>query len=76
MPLYSYVCTACEQSFETLVRSGETATCPACGSEDLRRELGATAPDAKLPGMIRKGRKQAAREGHFSNYSRSERSKI
>jgi putative FmdB family regulatory protein len=76
MPLYSYVCTACNHDFETLVTTGESPVCPACGSSALNRRIGTIAPDAKSPGLLKKGRQQAAREGHFSNYSRSDRAKI
>ncbi len=76
MPLHTYVCGTCRHQFETLVRAGETATCPECGGGDLTRQLGTIAPDAKTPGLLKAGREQAKREGHFSNYSRSERSKI
>lgn len=72
MPYYTYRCTGCESEFEILVRSSDTPACPQCGSEALERLLGATAPAAKTPGMMGKARAQAAREGHFSNYSRSE----
>jgi putative FmdB family regulatory protein len=39
MPIYEYTCKTCEHQFETLVRSGETPTCAACGSVDLERLL-------------------------------------
>ena len=35
--------------------------------------LALTAPEGKSRGIIKSARKQAAREGHFSHYSRSER---
>ena len=76
MPLHTYVCGTCSHQFETLVRSGEEVTCPECGGSDLSRQLGAIAPDAKSPGLLKGAREQAKREGHFSNYSRAERSKI
>lgn len=75
MPLYTYRCTGCESEFETLVRGSETPSCPKCGSTALERQIGSIAPDAKSPGLVSKARAQAAREGHFSNYSRSERAK-
>lgn len=73
MPLYSYRCTACGAEFETLVRGGETPACATCGSAALERQLGTLAPDAKTPGLLGKARAAAAREGHFSHYSRAER---
>lgn len=76
MPLHTYVCGTCRHQFETLVRSGESVVCPECGGGDLARQLGAIAPEARSPGLIKAGRRQAAREGHFTNYSRSERPKL
>ena len=75
MPLYNYRCIACDNAFEALVRSSEVPTCPSCGSENLERQLSYLAPDGKSAAIIQKGRAQAAREGHFSNYSPSERSR-
>lgn len=37
MPIYEYVCEACEHEFEKLVRHGKTPACPSCGSEKLQR---------------------------------------
>ncbi|KIL97519.1 Reverse gyrase [Paramagnetospirillum magnetotacticum MS-1] len=72
MPYYTFRCTGCDTVFETLVRSSDTPTCPQCASEALERQMGATAPAAKTPGVVSQARARAAREGHFSNYSRSE----
>lgn len=72
MPLYSYRCSACDGTFETLVRSGETPACPSCGSQALDKLLSKPAPDAKSGRLLAAGRAAAAREGHFSNYSRAE----
>ena len=38
MPLYLYVCRACQHEFETLVRAGSEPACPACKSQDLERQ--------------------------------------
>jgi putative FmdB family regulatory protein len=38
MPLYLYVCRACQHEFETLVRAGNEPSCPACKSQDLERQ--------------------------------------
>lgn len=46
MPMYTFVCRECEQPFEKKLRmsqSGETQTCPACGSMDTRKSIGAIA---------------------------------
>ncbi len=72
MPYYSYRCSGCGTEFETLVRASEMPACPQCGSEALDRLLGVTAPTVKIPGLRGSVRAQAAREGHFSNYSRKE----
>ena len=39
MPIYEYTCKGCEHQFETLVRTGDTPVCPACGSDELERLL-------------------------------------
>jgi putative FmdB family regulatory protein len=39
MPIYEYVCQACQHQFETLVRSGQKPSCAACGSPRLERLL-------------------------------------
>jgi putative FmdB family regulatory protein len=41
MPIYEYCCEQCETKFETLIRRDETAACPDCGSENVRRLLSA-----------------------------------
>ncbi len=76
MPLYTYRCKACDQLSEMLVRSSDTPECPACGSRDLERQIGATAPPGKSGAVLKNARAAAAREGHFSNYSRAERGKL
>jgi putative FmdB family regulatory protein len=39
MPIYEYVCRACQHPFEQLIRPGGTASCPSCQSQDLERQL-------------------------------------
>ncbi len=39
MPLYEYLCHDCEESFETLVQTGEEVECPSCHSSHLERLL-------------------------------------
>ncbi|HTH15195.1 MAG TPA: zinc ribbon domain-containing protein [Magnetospirillum sp.] len=72
MPFFSYRCTACDTMFETLVRSGDTPACPQCGSAGLERLVSAAAVHGKTNAALSAARTQAAREGHFSNYSKSE----
>lgn len=76
MPLFTFRCPACDAEFEMLVRAGDTPTCPTCGSDKLDRQVGALAPAGKIDGLLAAGRAQAAREGHFSNYSKSELSRL
>jgi len=47
MPLFSYRCRACGTEFQTLVMSGETPTCKACGDQNLERRLSLIAQPAK-----------------------------
>lgn len=46
MPRYEYGCEACGEAFEKQLRmsqSGEPQACPACGSMDTRKRIGAVA---------------------------------
>ncbi len=72
MPFYSYVCEACGHGFETLVRGDEAPVCPACGSGSLTKQVANIAPVGKLKGVVQSARRMAAKEGHFSNYSKKE----
>jgi len=76
MPLYDYRCPACQAEFELLVRTGTPIACPHCGATGLERALSRIAPAGKIAGVVAAGRRQAAREGHFSHYSPSERAKL
>ncbi len=73
MPLYSYHCGKCEKDVELLISSDDTPACPTCGSQNLERLVSRTAPEGKSRSLVKSARAQAAREGHLSNYSRSER---
>jgi putative FmdB family regulatory protein len=75
MPFYSYRCDACQTLFETLVRGSDTPVCPSCGSGALTRQMSGTVAAGKSASLVQGARQMAAREGHFSNYSRSERPK-
>lgn len=75
MPLYDYHCSACDKTFELLVRSSTTPVCPTCGTGQLEKLVSKPAPPGQSAGIIASARKQAAKEGHFSNYSKSERPK-
>lgn len=76
MPIYEYRCTACEAEFELLVRSDTVPACPQCTSQALDRKISVPAAPGFSKALLAAGRKAAAREGHFSNYSREERSKV
>jgi putative FmdB family regulatory protein len=39
MPIYEYVCMACESHFEELVRNGVEPDCPDCGASNVRRQM-------------------------------------
>lgn len=41
MPIFEYSCLKCQHRFEKLEKAGATVpvTCPACGSEQIRKEL-------------------------------------
>jgi putative FmdB family regulatory protein len=75
MPIYEYHCTACDAEFELLVRSSTVPTCPQCGSTVLDKVVSQIAPHQKIPGMRAAWRKQGAKEGHFSNFSKAEQPK-
>ena len=73
MPLYDYRCTACNKTFELLVRASTVPTCPACGSQQLEKQVSAPVAPGQSAAIIARARRKAAREGHFSNYKPSER---
>ena len=39
MPMFDFACQGCNNTFELLVRSGDTVRCPACGSETVEKLL-------------------------------------
>lgn len=73
MPLYDFHCTDCDRTFELLVRLSDTPACPECQGTNLERQVSRPAAPGQTAGILAKARSQAAREGHFSNYKRSER---
>ena len=76
MPLYDFRCTACQQGFELLVRGSTEPVCPFCSSKALEHQVSLTAPQGTSAAIVAAGRRAAAREGHFSNYSKAERAKL
>ena len=73
MPLFDFVCKPCGHSFELLVRGSSVPVCPECGSAELVKQVSLPAQPGKSAAIIASARKQAAREGHFSNYAPSDR---
>jgi putative FmdB family regulatory protein len=39
MPIFDFVCTACQQSFEALVRGSALPACPSCSSTALEKQV-------------------------------------
>ena len=75
MPLYDFHCPACNADFERLVRRDDVQACPACGHAAPERRLAAPVAPGTSADVLAAARRAAAREGHFSNYSRAERAK-
>lgn len=74
MPIYDYRCIDCNQTSELLIKVNATPVCPKCGSENMEKLVSLPAPQGKTAGIIARGRAQAEREGHLSNFSASEKS--
>ncbi len=73
MPLYSYHCKTCDTDVELLVSFAAAPVCPQCGGNDLQRLMSRPAPQGKSAGIKKSARAAASREGHLSNFSKSER---
>ncbi len=76
MPLHDFHCPRCNKTFELLIRGSDVPVCPDCGSRELQKLVSMPQAPGKTAAIIAGARSQAAREGHFSNYSASERKKI
>lgn len=72
MPIYDYRCKDCNKTFDLLVMTGTVPVCPECGSQNLEKLVSVLAPHGKTADILKQARSQAAREGHFSNYKKSE----
>jgi putative FmdB family regulatory protein len=46
MPIFEFICRACGQQFESIVRGEETPACPACGAADLEKLVSMFAVDS------------------------------
>lgn len=76
MPIYEYHCDGCQRDFELLIRGSDEPVCPECGSRQLEKLVSRPTPPPQSPGIIARGRSQAAKEGHFSHYSAAEKRRI
>lgn len=76
MPLFDFHCRDCDKTSELLVRASDAPACPQCGSARLEKLLAIPSAPGKTRQIIRGARAQAAKEGHMSNYSASERRKL
>jgi putative FmdB family regulatory protein len=43
MPIFEYICQACDQRFEAIIHGSQKAHCPACDSTKLEQQLSAFA---------------------------------
>lgn len=75
MPLFTYRCLKCDTTSEILVMGSDTPECPKCGSARLEQGVSRPAAPGRSKGFIGAARAQAAKEGHFSNYSKADRGK-
>jgi putative FmdB family regulatory protein len=46
MPLFEFRCSGCARDFGVLVRAGEAAACPECGTRSLEKLFSEAAPPA------------------------------
>jgi putative FmdB family regulatory protein len=76
MPLFDYHCRSCGADFELLVLGNQQPACKSCRSLDIQRQVSLTAAPGKSQALIAAGRSAAAKEGHFSHYSKAERAKV
>ena len=61
MPLYDFVCDACDARFEAWAKPAEAPACPTCGDERTRRVFTPIAPPPKLGLRGRTARESDAR---------------
>ena len=69
MPIYDFHCPDCDAASELLARFDDTPSCPTCGGTHMQRLVSGVSPPGKSQGLLKKARRQAAREGHFSNFT-------
>ena len=76
MPTHDFRGTACGRTSELLVRGSSVPACPHCASTALERQVALAAPQGTSQAILSSARRAAAREGHFSHYSKAERAKL
>lgn len=55
MPIFEYICEACDHRFETLVLGKETPSCPRCHGRRLAPQLSVFSVSAKGSAGVRPG---------------------
>ncbi len=65
MPLYDYVCAACDRRFEVIhgVHGDPPTACPLCGEGPVRKAISAPAVHYKGSGWAKKERRAAVKTG-------------
>jgi putative FmdB family regulatory protein len=73
MPIYEFRCGSCGERFEALVDAGtESAACRACGADDARRVLSATAAPFGLVSTPGEARKQERRNAKLRERAKAD----
>ena len=73
MPFFDYHCRDCGADCELLVMGTNTPSCPQCHSQNLEKQISRVAAPGRSAELMARGRAQAAKEGHLSNFSAAER---
>jgi putative FmdB family regulatory protein len=76
MPLFDYHCRSCGADFELLLLGTQQPACKSCHGLDIQRQVSLPAAPGKSQALIASGRRAAAKSGHFSHYSKTERAKV
>ena len=71
MPIYEYVCRACQHPFELVVLAHTVPACPACQGQDLERQLSAFAVSSQ---DISRSRVKAARKAALGSKDHKDKS--
>jgi putative FmdB family regulatory protein len=70
VPIYEYVCKACDHTFEALVRGSKAPACEACGSENLERLI--SLPYVKSETTKAKAMRAAKKRDEKQGYERTQ----